>query len=58
MNEEREPEEILDLEYLGVYDDGTIGVSDGVRYIGAMSRENTELLYLTLKNIFEEGQAQ
>ena len=45
--------EILDLVYIGLYDDGTIGVSDGVGYVGTISKEEVLLLYEKLKYLFE-----
>jgi hypothetical protein len=45
---------ILDLFYLSVFNDGTIGLSDGVGYVDTLSREDAELLYEALKSMFEE----
>ena len=44
--------EILDLCYIGLYDDGTIGVSDGVGYVGTLDRDEVELLYEALHKIY------
>jgi len=54
MDKEKTTEEILDLGYLGLYADGTIGVSDGVGYVGTLEKEEARLLYEKLKAIFGE----
>ena len=41
--------------YMALYDDKTIGLSDGVGYMGTLSANEVRELYLILKNIFEEA---
>jgi len=41
--------------YMTLYDDDkTIGLSDGVGYMGTLSANEVRELYLILKNVFEE----
>lgn len=48
---------LLDLGYIGLYDDGTIGISDGVGYVGTLDKEEVELLYEALSNLFKKEQS-
>ena len=39
--------------YMSLYDDGTLGISDGVGSIDAIPKEEVRYLYLALKDYFE-----
>lgn len=39
--------------YIGLYSDGTIGVSDGVGYSGEMDETEVKELYEALKKLFK-----
>lgn len=43
---------ILDLEYIALYPDGTIGVSDGVGYVGTLERDEVLSLFEAMLNLF------
>ena len=47
-----ERKEIWNNSYLGVYSDGTVGISDGVGYVDTMEKEESKKLYEALKTIF------
>lgn len=40
-------------EYISLFDDGTIGMSDGVGYVGQMRAEDVREFYEALKNFYE-----
>jgi hypothetical protein len=40
--------------YMGLYDDGTMGMTDGAGFIGCIERDELRLLYAALKQIFEK----
>jgi len=42
-----------DGNYLSLFNDGTMGISDGVGYSGDLEKEDVEKLYLALKIFFE-----
>ena len=39
---------------MGLYDDCTLGISDGVGYIDTLNRKEVEELYLAIKNLIED----
>lgn len=43
---------LYENEYIGLFDDGTIGISDGVGFIDEMSKEEVVKLYDALKKLF------
>ena len=47
----REP--LYENSYMGLYSDGTLGISDGVGYIDTIPKEEVRYLYLALKDYFE-----
>ena len=46
--------EILDLDYISLYSDGSIGVSDGVGYVGTIERDDTLKLFEALRELFAD----
>jgi len=46
------PKKILDLDYICVFDDGTIAVNDGVGYIDTIELEDVQALYSSLHDLF------
>ena len=42
-------------DYMALFSDGHIGLSDGVGYLDDMSPEEVKELYLALKQYLEEG---
>jgi len=41
----KKPKKIWDSAYIGLFDNGTIGISDGVGYIDTMERHEVKELY-------------
>lgn len=41
--------------YFSLFSDGTLGCSDGVGYVGEVSKDEVEDLYKELKKLFESG---
>jgi len=39
-------------DYVGLYSDGTLGMSDGVGYVGTLDEEETRELYNAMKDYF------
>jgi hypothetical protein len=50
-----EREEIFSNRYLGLFNDGTIGISDGVGYIDTLSKEETEELGEAIADYFQKA---
>jgi len=46
------PKKILDLDYICVFDDGTIAVNDGVGYIDTIPKNQVIELMWTLNDLF------
>ena len=45
--------ELFSGTYMSLFDDKTIGVSDGVGFVGAMELDEVEELYLALDKLFK-----
>jgi len=43
---------VASFDYIDLYEDGTIGISDGVGYIGEMSEHDVKKLFLHLNNLY------
>lgn len=46
--------ELYSNDYMSLFEDGTLGLSDGVGSIDGLEREEVEKLYNALKKIFEQ----
>ncbi len=54
----KESVQIYANNYMALYDDGTLGISDGIGYLATLSKEETKELALALARYFlgeEEG---
>ena len=49
-----EPKELWDGDYFALFDDGTIGCSDGVGFVGGVEKEDVRKLYEALKKYFKD----
>ncbi len=56
MEENYCPKEIFEGDYYSLFEDGTLGINDGVGYVDTIEREEVYNLYLALKKYFENEQ--
>jgi len=46
--------EIYSNDYMSLFSDGTIGLSDGVGFVDAITKEESRKLYEELKKVFDK----
>ncbi len=54
----REPKELFNCQFFSLFDDGTIGCSDGVGSVGGIESGEVKELYEVLKELYNEDNYQ